>query len=143
VTSKFILLVEDNADDELLTLRALKRGQINNQTVVVRDGEEALEFLFCTNRYSSRDIAHQPEIILLDLKLPKVDGHQVLAQIRANEATKLLPVIILSSSRQEGDLHKSYSDGANSYVVKPVDSGEFIDAIQHIGKYWLGINETC
>jgi two-component system response regulator len=143
VTGKFVLLVEDNADDELLTLRAFKKSHIKNEIVVVRDGEEALEFIFCTDRYASREIKNQPEVVLLDLKLPKLNGHQVLEQIRANKITSLLPVIILTSSREEADLHKSYSNGANSYVVKPVDSTEFLEAIQHLGLYWLVFNETA
>jgi two-component system response regulator len=143
MSDKYLLLVEDNTHDEMLTLRAFKKSQITKEIVVVRDGEEALEYIFCTDRYSSRDVHRQPQVILLDLKLPKLDGHQVLEQIRKNEATKLLPVIILTSSQEERDLHRSYAEGANSYVVKPVDSAEFLELIRHVGLYWLEFNKTA
>lgn len=142
MANKFVLLVEDNADDELLTLRAFKKGRIQNEVIVVRDGEEAVEFIFCTGRYASRNIKDQPEVVLLDLKLPKLNGHQVLERIRANEATKLLPVIILTSSREERDLNQSYTQGANSYIVKPVDSAHFLECIQQMGLYWLVLNQS-
>jgi two-component system response regulator len=139
--NKFVLLIEDNADDELLTLRAFQKGHIHNEIIVVRDGEEALEFLFCTGRYASRDKDILPQVILLDLKLPKIDGHQVLEAIRKNEKTELLPVIILTSSREEKDLIQGYSNGANSYIVKPVDTVQFTKCVQDLGLYWLVLNE--
>lgn len=137
-----ILLVEDNPDDEALTLRALKKNNIGNELYVVRDGAEALEFLFCKGVYSDRDPRKKPEVILLDLKLPKVDGLEVLRQIRADENTHLLPVVILTSSKEEQDRIRGYSLGANSYVRKPVDFNEFVDAVRQLGLYWLVLNEA-
>jgi two-component system, response regulator len=131
---KAILLVEDNADDEALTIRALKKAKIKNEIVVARDGAEAIDYLFGTNPI--------PHVILLDLKLPKIDGHEVLKQVRANEKTKLLPVVILTSSKEERDLHRGYSEGANSYIVKPVDMEQFMNAVQHLSLYWLVLNES-
>jgi CheY-like chemotaxis protein len=139
---KMILIVEDNPDDEELTIRALKKNNIGNRLVVVRDGVEALDFLFCTGTYSSRDPNDLPQTILLDLKLPKVDGLEVLKRIRADERTSLLPVVILTSSNEERDLLQSYKNGANSYVRKPVDFTEFLDAARQLGLYWLVLNET-
>ena len=139
---KMILIVEDNPDDEALTIRALKKNNIGNRLVVVRDGVEALEFLFCTGAYSNRDPNDLPQTILLDLKLPKVDGLEVLKRIRADERTRLLPVVILTSSNEERDLLQSYRNGANSYVRKPVDFNEFLDAARQLGLYWLVINEA-
>lgn len=138
---KVILLVEDNADDEALTLRALTRNNIGNEVVVARDGEEALDWLFCTGRYASRDPRDQPALILLDLKLPKVDGLEVLKRIREHADTKLVPVVILTSSREEVDRLRGYSNGANSYVRKPIDFAHFVEAVRQVGLYWLVLNE--
>jgi len=143
MAGKFVLLVEDNPDDEALTLRAFKKSRIKNEVTVVRDGEEALEFLFSKGKYSSRDTKELPEVVLLDLKIPKLNGHKVLEQIRANPHTKSLPVIILTSSREEQDLVKSYACGANSYIVKPVDTNQFLDCIQQLGLYWLVLNQSA
>ncbi len=136
-----ILLVEDNPDDEALTLRAFKKNKILNEVVVARDGAEALDYLFGTGAYAGRDTSVMPQIILLDLKLPKVDGLKVLERIRADERTKLLPVIILTSSKEEQDLIEGYSLGANSYIRKPVDFGQFTEAIRLLGLYWFVLNE--
>jgi two-component system, response regulator len=137
-----ILLVEDNPDDVELTMRAFRKNNIANKVVVARDGVEALDFLFCQGTYVSRDNNDTPRLILLDLKLPKLDGLQVLARLRANERTKLVPVVILTSSKEEQDLIISYKSGANSYVRKPVDFGQFVEAVRQIGLYWLLINES-
>ena len=139
---KMILLVEDNPDDEALTLRALKKNNIGNDLAVVRDGAEALDFLFCTGTFADRDPHDKPQVILLDLKLPKVDGLEVLRRIRADERTRLLPVVILTSSKEDTDLVKSYSLGANSYVRKPVDFNQFVEAVRTLGLYWLVLNEA-
>jgi len=139
---KMILIVEDNPDDEILTIRALKKNNIGNRLVVVRDGAEALDFLFCAGAYSDRDPQDLPQTILLDLKLPKVDGLEVLKRIRANPRTGLLPVVILTSSKEEQDLLQSYRNGANSYVRKPVDFNEFLEAARQLGLYWLILNEA-
>jgi two-component system, response regulator len=136
-----ILLVEDNPDDELLTLRALKKNKISNEVVVARDGAEALDYLFGRGTYAGRDTHQMPQIVLLDLKLPKVDGLEVLRAIRADSRTALLPVIILTSSNEEQDLTRGYSLGANSYVRKPVDFMQFVEAVGQLGLYWLVINE--
>jgi two-component system, response regulator len=138
---KIILLVEDNPDDEALTRRALKKAQILNELVVARDGAEALDWLFGTGPHAGRDLSVMPTVILLDLKLPKVDGLEVLQKIRADERTKLLPVVVLTSSKEEQDLAQSYSLGANSYMRKPVDFTQFADSIRHLGLYWLVLNE--
>jgi two-component system response regulator len=138
---KIILLVEDNADDEKLTLRALKKNNISNQVIVARDGAEALDYLFCTGQYSGRDTSLTAQVVLLDLKLPKVDGLEVLRLLRANESTKLLPVVILTSSNEEQDRLSGYGFGANSYVRKPVDFNQFIEAVRQLGLYWLILNE--
>lgn len=138
---KAILLIEDNPDDELLTLRALKQHNITNDVVVVRDGAEALEFLFGTGAHAGRDVSIMPQVILLDLKLPKIDGLQVLRRIRADERTKLLPVVILTSSTEEQDLVSGYSLGANSYVRKPVEFPDFAEAVRQLGLYWLLLNQ--
>ena len=138
---KMILLVEDNPDDEALTLRALKKSHIGNEIFVVRDGAEALDFLFCTGAYADRDNREMPHMILLDLKLPKVDGLEVLRRIRADERTRLLAVVILTSSNEEQDLLEGYKKGANSYIRKPVDFNHFADAIRQLGLYWLVLNE--
>ena len=139
---KMILLVEDNADDEALTLRALRKNNIGNRVVVVRDGAEALEFLFCTGSYAERDPQDKPQVILLDLKLPKVDGMEVLRRIRADTSTRTLPVVILTSSKEEQDVVNSYLIGVNSYVRKPVDFIQFVEAIRQLGLYWLVLNEA-
>lgn len=139
---KRILLVEDNPDDEELTLRALKKSRIKNEVDVVRNGQEALDFLFGNEAHPPRDTSTMPQVVMLDLKLPKIDGIDVLKQIRAHEKTKYLPVVILTSSREEKDLLGSYSNGANSYIVKPVDTQQFIEAISQLGLYWLVINES-
>lgn len=139
---KMILLVEDNPDDEALTLRALKKNNIGNQLHVVRDGAEALEFMFCTGAYADRDPREKPAVILLDLKLPKIDGLEVLRRIRTDERTQRQPVVILTSSNEQQDLVTSYNLGVNSYVRKPVDFSEFIDAVRQLGLYWLVLNEA-
>jgi len=139
--NSMILLVEDNPDDEALTLRALKKNNIENNIFVVRDGVQALDFLFCTNAYTDRDPHDLPQLILLDIKLPKMDGLEVLRRIRADVRTHLVPVVILTSSKEEQDLVESYKGGANSYVRKPVDFNEFIAAMRQLGLYWLVLNE--
>lgn len=138
---KSVLLVEDNPDDVDLTLRALKKNHISNEVVVVWDGAEALDYLFCKGKYSDRDAADLPAVVLLDLKLPKMDGNEVLRRIRADERTELLPVVILTSSKEERDLIRSYENGCNSYVQKPVDFRQFADAVHQLGLYWLLLNE--
>jgi len=139
---KMILLVEDNPDDEALTLRALKKNNIRNQVFVVHDGAEALDFLFCTGAYADRDPHEMPQLTLLDLKLPKVDGLEVLRRLRADERTRLLPIVILTSSNEEQDLIVGYKIGANSYVRKPVDFNQFVEAVRNLGLYWLVLNEA-
>jgi two-component system, response regulator len=141
VKRSMILLVEDNEDDELLTLRALTRNNIKNDVVVARNGADALDFLFGTGAHAGRDLSVMPEVTLLDLKLPKISGLEVLRALRANELTKLLPVVVLTSSLEEQDLIRSYGLGANSYVRKPVDFNQFTEAIRHLGLYWLILNE--
>ncbi len=136
-----ILLVEDNRDDELLTLRAFARNRIANPIVVVRDGEEALDYLFARGSYSERKPDLFPVLILLDLKLPKLDGHEVLRAIRQDHRTRLIPVIILTTSAEDEDIMASYDLGANSYIRKPVDFSEFMEAIRLLGAYWLLLNE--
>jgi two-component system, response regulator len=140
--SKMILLVEDNPDDEALTIRALKKNNIGNRLVVVRDGVEAIDFLFCSGPYADRDPKDTPQVVLLDLKLPKIDGLEVLRRIRESEATRLLPVVILTSSKEEQDILKGYKLGANSYVRKPVDFDQFVEAVRQLGLYWLVLNEA-
>ncbi|MBI5605140.1 MAG: response regulator [Deltaproteobacteria bacterium] len=135
-----ILLVEDNPNDELLTLRAFKKNNIANEVVVARDGAEALDYLFGTGRYAGRDVKALPAIVLLDLKLPKVNGLEVLRRLRADTRTRLLPVIVLTSSIEEQDVMMSYELGANSYVQKPVDFENFSEAIKQLGIYWLLVN---
>jgi two-component system response regulator len=139
--NNIILLVEDNPDDEALTLRALKKNNIGNEVVVARDGSAALDYMFGTGEYSGRDPGHLPQVILLDLKLPKIDGLEVLRRIRADQRTKLAPVVILTSSNEEQDRFTGYDLGANSYVRKPVDFNKFIEAVRQLGLYWLVINE--
>ncbi len=136
-----ILLVEDNPDDEVLTLRAIKKKRIANPVVVVRDGREALDYLFCEGIYRDRDPRDLPAVVLLDLKLPKVDGLEVLRILRSNPMTRLVPIVVLTTSNEEQDIVKSYSSGANSYVRKPVDFEQFTEAVGQLGMYWLLINE--
>lgn len=140
MTQKTILLVEDNPDDEVLTLRALRQHNLHNHVVVVRDGAEALDYLFAARGEAAAETP-LPTVVLLDLKLPKIDGLEVLRRIRADERTRLLPVVILTSSREEQDLVNGYRLGANSYVRKPVDFVEFVEATRQLGLYWLVLNE--
>lgn len=142
MNGKIILLVEDNPDDEALTLRALKKNNILNDVVVAHDGVEALDYLFGTGPHDGRDPRILPQVMLLDLKLPKVDGLEVLRRVRADERTRLLPVVVLTSSKEEQDLLHSYSLGANSYVRKPVDFNQFSEAVRQLGLYWLVLNEV-
>lgn len=135
-----ILLVEDNPDDVDLTLRALKKNKIANEVQIARDGQEALDFLFCRGAHNQRDPSQLPTITLLDIKLPKVDGMEVLRQLRADPRTKLLPVVLLTSSKEERDVLEGYSLGANSYIQKPVDFGQFMEAVGKLGLYWLVLN---
>jgi len=142
MNEKIILLVEDNQDDEELAILAFKKAQVVNGLVVARDGVEALDYLFGTGSHAGRDVADLPQLMLLDLKLPKVDGHEVLRRVRADPRTRRLPVVILTSSREEEDLVKGYDLGANSYVRKPVDSGQFVEAVSQLQVYWLVLNEA-
>jgi len=140
--NRSILLVEDNPDDEALTLRALKKNNIKNEVVVAHDGAEALDYLFGTGKYAGRNTDVLPQVVLLDLKLPKVEGLEVLRRVRADQRTKLLPVVILTSSNEEQDRIDGYGLGANSYVRKPVDFSQFMDAARQLGLYWLILNEA-
>ena len=140
--TNMILLVEDNPDDEALTLRALKKNNILNEVVVARDGVEALDFLFGAGAHAGRDLALMPEVILLDINLPRINGLEVLEKIRANERTRLLPVVILTTSNEERDKLKSYTLGANSFIRKPVDFLQFSEAIRQLGLYWLVLNQS-
>lgn len=139
---KIILLVEDNPDDELLTLRALKKNNVLNDVVVARDGVEALDYLFATGKFDGRDANIMPQLVLLDLKLPRVDGLEVLGRIRADERTRLLPVVILTSSKEQQDMIDGYGLGANSYVRKPVNFERFVEAVEQLKLYWLVLNES-
>ena len=140
--SKTILLVEDNPSDIDLTKRALAKGRIANELAVAEDGQEALDYLFGTGIYAGRDATTLPAVILLDIKLPRVDGLEVLRRIREDDRTKCLPVVILTSSREDQDIATSYGLGANSYIRKPVDFLQFAEAIENLGLYWLVLNET-
>ena len=142
MSERYILLVEDNPDDEELTLLSLRKNNLAHEIVVVRDGVEAIEFLFGSGQYAGRDVTLAPTVILLDLKLPKLDGLGVLKAIRADERTRFLPVVILTSSKEEQDLVSGYTLGANSYVRKPVDFAEFIEAVKVLGIYWLMMNQV-
>lgn len=136
-----ILLVEDNPYDAELAIRALKKANLSSHLVHVIDGQAALDFLFCTGPYADRDIRHLPKVVLLDLKLPKVDGIEVLRRIRSDERTRLLPVVVLTSSREDRDVSDAYQSGANSYIVKPAEFENFIEAISQLGLYWTLLNE--
>lgn len=136
-----ILLVEDNPDDVELTLRALRKHNLANNVQVVRDGAEALEFIFGTGAYAGRDINHKPRVIFLDLKLPKVDGLEVLRKVKADERTKTIPVVVLTSSHEERDVVESYKLGVNSYITKPVDFDKFVLTVKELGFYWLLLNK--
>ena len=140
MSNKIILLVEDNPDDEALTLRALKKKNILNEVIVAHDGVEALDYLFAEGEYAGRDESTTPEIILLDLKLPRIDGLEVLRRVRADARTSLLPIVVLTSSKEDRDMIESYSLGCNSYIRKPVDFVQFGDAVQQLGLYWLVLN---
>jgi two-component system, response regulator len=141
LTRKKILLVEDNPDDEELTLRALRKSNIMNEVVVAHDGQEAIDFLFGTGEYRDEDTEFLPAVVLLDLKLPKISGKDVLRKIRSHPSTRLLPVVVLTSSKEEEDLADVYALGANSYIYKPVDFDKFIEAVGHLGMYWVLFNE--
>ena len=143
MANNVILLIEDNPDDEALTLRALKKKNIANEVVVARDGAEALDYLFAKGEFKDRDANILPAVILLDLKLPKIDGLEVLKGIRADQRTRFLPVVVLTSSNEEQDLFNSYSYGCNSYIRKPVDFDDFVEAIAHLGLYWLVLNQSA
>jgi CheY-like chemotaxis protein len=141
MAEKTILLVEDNADDEELTIRALRQAKVANEVVVTRDGIEALDYLFGNGKFEGRDTTHQPAVVLLDLKLPKLNGLDVLQRLRADDRTRLVPVVVLTSSSEDEDMLNSYASGANSYVRKPVEFGAFAGAVTQLGIYWLLLNE--
>jgi CheY-like chemotaxis protein len=141
--NKVILLVEDNPDDIKLTMRALKKANVMNEVVVAQDGTEALDYLFGGGKYAGRDVNQKPQVVLLDLKMPKVDGFEVLQRIRADERTKLLPVVVLTTSSEDKDRVTSYQFHANSFVRKPVDFEQFTEAVRQLGLYWLLLNETA
>ena len=136
-----ILLVEDNPNDVELTLRALKKHNLTNKVHVVKDGAEALEYIFANGAYAHRKVEHHPKVILLDLKLPKVDGLEVLRQLKSDERTKIIPVVVLTSSKEEKDIVESYKLGANSYITKPVDFDKFVNSVSELGLYWLLLNQ--
>ena len=140
--TKKILLIENNPDDVELTRMAFTKNSITNELIVMDDGEKALEYLFCTGRYVSRDMADLPTVVLLDIKLPKVNGLEVLKKMRSQERTKLIPVVILTSSKEEQDLINGYKSGCNSYVRKPVQFDELAEAVRQLGMYWLLLNEA-
>jgi two-component system, response regulator len=138
-----ILLVEDNPDDEALTLRALRKNHIRNDVVVTRDGQEALDWLFGEGPHAGRDTTIQPQVVLLDLNMPRLSGLEVLQRIRGDQRTRLVPVVVLTSSKEDEDVVNSYALGANSYVRKPVDFSEFIEAVKRLGMYWLLVNQVA
>lgn len=142
-TNEFVevLLVEDNPDDIQLTLHAFKKNNFSNRIVIVRNGEEALDFLFCRGSYAERSISQRPKVILLDLKLPKVDGLEVLRQIKSDPRTQTIPVVVMTSSDDERDIVESYHFGVNSYIVKPLDFQRFVEAVRQLGLYWLLLNQ--
>jgi two-component system, response regulator len=142
MNNKTILLVEDNPDDEDLMIRALKKNNIANEIVVARDGVEALDYFFATGKYTGRDVSDLPQLVLLDLKLPKIDGFEVLKKIRSDKRYKCVPIVILTTSTEQRDIVESYNLGANSFVQKPVDFNEFMEATRHLGTYWLLLNRT-
>src|SRR5215212_7383260 len=142
VADKTILLVEDNPDDELMTLRTLKKNNVGNEVIVARDGAEALDYLFVTGAHAGRDPSAVPQVVLLDLKLPKVDGLEVLGRIRADERTRLLPTVVFTSSQEQEDAVDGHGLGANSYVRKPLDLARFREAVRELGMYWMVLNET-
>jgi len=142
MNTKVILLAEDNPDDVQLTLRALRKSKIVNEVIVVRDGVEALDYLFGTGNYAGRDTKILPQVLLLDLKMPRMDGLEVLERIRNDERTKVLPVVVLTTSSEDKDRVESYKLGANSYIRKPVDFNQFVNAVQQLGLYWLVLNEA-
>lgn len=142
-STQAILLVEDNADDELLTRRAFKKNNIMNEIVVAHDGVEALDYLFGTGMYAGRDVSVMPQVVLLDLNLPRIGGLDVLKKIREDDRTKFLPVVVLTSSKQDEDVVRSYTFGANSFVRKPVEFGEFIEAVKTLGLFWLILNTSA
>jgi two-component system, response regulator len=141
MSSRIILLVEDNPSDIGLTQRALAKNRIANEVVVAQDGQEALDYLFGTGAYAGRDVSKLPELVLLDLKLPRVDGHEVLRRIRSDQRTRRVPVVILTTSKEEQDVAQSYDLGANSYIRKPVDFDQFVGSVEKLGLYWLVMNE--
>ena len=141
MSDRVILLVEDNPDDEALTIRALQRNNIMNEVVVARDGVEAMDYLLAAGAHKGRDVTDLPQVVLLDLKLPKMDGLKVLRRIRADDRTKRLPVVVLTSSKEDQDLLDNYNSGANSYIRKPVDFTQFSEAVRQLGLYWLVLNE--
>lgn len=143
MSERTILLVEDNPDDEEFTLRSLRRAHVRNEIVVARDGSEALDYLFGQGLHAGRDLASMPAVVLLDLKLPKLGGIEVLRRIRADELTRLIPVVVLTSSNEEEDMLDSYESGANSYVRKPVEFAAFADAVARLGAYWMLLNEPA
>jgi two-component system response regulator len=143
IRSRIILLVEDNPNDTHLTLRAFERSAVLHEIVVARDGQEALDYLFASGSFADRDPQLMPDVVLLDLKLPRVDGLAVLRRIRTDERTRQLPVVVLTSSNEETDVIRSYELGANSFVQKPVDFTEFMNAAQQLGLYWLALNEPA
>jgi two-component system, response regulator len=140
--NRMVLLVEDNPDDEELTLRALRKANVANEIVVARDGNEALEFLFGEGRHAGRDPTVMPAVVLLDLKLPKLNGIDVLGRVRADPRTRLVPIVVLTSSSEDEDMLRSYRTGANSFVRKPVEFGAFANAVTQLGAYWMLLNET-
>ncbi len=140
---KVILLVEDNEDDVLLTMRALKKNKIANEVIVARDGVAALDYLFGTGASAGRDTSEQPQLVLLDLNLPRLDGHEVLKRLRADDLTRHVPVVVLTSSKEDEDLIRSYTNGVNAYVRKPVEFDRFMEAVNTLGLFWLLLNQTA